>query len=402
MALHDRIKSLAEAVGADMKSVQTSVANLTGQVEALSGQGPASGKLSPLLIYYGFPIAYKGLWVRNAVISEIAANFTHWVVGHTYQEPTHESYADTVAIVQGVRALGVKVYGYIPLGVSSYNYTQNQMRTHTDQWAAIGVDGIFLDEFGFDYGNTRARQKAIVDYVHSKSLVVVANAWTVYDFSADNISELPFPSNDWRYTNYATGNPANIALTRLPTDVYLVENFCFDNTAPGNMFDVQERCEMVRSVATAKNFVVWALAVFGESTPGVLDSSLLGNSGTLENAGAYISANAFLYDFKVCGSGGFSFGSGGTPIWAPLYDLPAGAGEPTGIASGNYTTGVFTRTFGSVKITVNNLTAQTVYVTGDEKRNLSGSYPVLYQEVYVSPTAPTTPFLNQIWIDTSQ
>ena len=43
MALHDRIKSLAEAVGADMKSVQTSVANLTGQVEALSEQGPENG-----------------------------------------------------------------------------------------------------------------------------------------------------------------------------------------------------------------------------------------------------------------------------------------------------------------------------------------------------------------------
>lgn len=43
MALHDRIKSLAEAVGADMKSVQTSVANLTGQVEALSEQGPVNG-----------------------------------------------------------------------------------------------------------------------------------------------------------------------------------------------------------------------------------------------------------------------------------------------------------------------------------------------------------------------
>ncbi len=43
MALRDRIKSLAEAVGADMKSVQTSVANLTGQVEALSEQGPENG-----------------------------------------------------------------------------------------------------------------------------------------------------------------------------------------------------------------------------------------------------------------------------------------------------------------------------------------------------------------------
>lgn len=40
MALHDRIKSLAEAVGEDMKSVQTSVATLSGQVQALSENDP--------------------------------------------------------------------------------------------------------------------------------------------------------------------------------------------------------------------------------------------------------------------------------------------------------------------------------------------------------------------------
>ena len=40
MALHDRIKSLAEAVGEDMKSVQTSVATLRGQVQALSENDP--------------------------------------------------------------------------------------------------------------------------------------------------------------------------------------------------------------------------------------------------------------------------------------------------------------------------------------------------------------------------
>lgn len=40
MALHDRIKSLAETVGEDMKSVQTSVATLSGQVQALSENDP--------------------------------------------------------------------------------------------------------------------------------------------------------------------------------------------------------------------------------------------------------------------------------------------------------------------------------------------------------------------------
>ena len=343
-------------------------------------------------------MAYKGIWNRASVIEEIAGNFKNWVVGHTYQQPAHESYADTVAIIQAVRLRGVKVYGYVPLGVTSFNFSQAQLGVLVDQWNTIGVDGIFIDEFGFDYGNTRTRQKTLVDYVHSLSLPIVANAWTIHDFLCDNVSELPFPSDDWRYVNFTTRNPTNIALTRTASDIYLFENFCYSDVGATNMFDLQERAAVVRALAATKNVKVWALAVFGETVPGTLDTSKLGSFTDLENVGAYISSNAYLYDFKVVGSGGFSFGSGGSPIWAPLYDLPPLASAPEGATVANYTTGVFTRNFGDVNITVLNNVIQKVTATGDVARVIAGDFPKLFHQVYVAPTAPASPYVNQIWI----
>lgn len=377
------------------------IADTPGLQAVLDGK-EAVAPLKPLLVYYGHPIAYKGLWNAAAIIAEIAANFSVWVVGDTYGDPTHEEYATTTAIVSGVRSAGVRVYGYVPIGQNTSGLALAQMQTRVDQWTAIGVDGIFLDEFGFDYGNTRTRQKSIVDYVHGKDLPVCANAWMAEDFMCDHVSELPWPSNDWRYVNFTTGNPTNIALTRNTDDAYLIENFCFDHTGPGNVFDVQERCKLTAVLAAAKNVVPWALAVFPESTPGTLNQALVGHLGTLENAGAYIAANAYVYDIGVVGSGGFSFGSNGTPIWAPLPSMPATAMPPTAAAATDYVACTAVRNFGQVGVLVKNTpTEQSVSVTNISAAVLSGNYPGQGQTVIVSPTPPANPNIGDLWVDTS-
>jgi hypothetical protein len=173
----------------------TNIKTINGQ--SILGEGDLEIKtaaegvpaLNPLLVYYGYPIAYKGLWSVNAVAAEIAANFKYWVVGHTYEDPAHEEYASTVAIVRAVRAAGVKVYGYIPLGTNIYNYSVAQIGTKTDNWMTIGVDGIFLDEYGFDYGVSRQRQIDVVNMIHAKGLPICANAWVFEEFVADTLAE---------------------------------------------------------------------------------------------------------------------------------------------------------------------------------------------------------------------
>lgn len=311
-----------------------------------------------LLIYYGYPIAYKSMWEVSEVVAEISASYSYWVVGHTYQDPTHDEYASTVSIMQAVRAAGVKLYGYIPLGTSSYNYSLAQITTIVDQWKAIGVDGIFLDEYGYDYGVTRQRQIDVVNMVHSKGLPVCANAWVFEEFVSDTLAETGWPAGDWKYERWLVNNPNNLPSPKQPGDSYLIENFCYDNLGPTNVWDTQERCANVRSLATAKNVDLWAVAVFGEMFPGILDTDKLGNLSTLEKVGEYISANAYLYDIDIVGSGGFSFGSNGSPIWAPLYSLPKEAKLPTVPADNNYTNKTGTRYFGTVRVHVTNTDSQ--------------------------------------------
>lgn len=362
-------------------------------------------ELQKLLVYYGYPIAYKGIWNTNLVISEIS-KFKYWVVGDTYGDPTHEEFASTSAIIAGVKANGVKVYGYVPIGLSTSALNLAQMQTRVDQWDNLNVDGIFLDEFGFDYSNTRQRQIDIVNYVHSKGLPYCANAWTVHDFACDNINELPWGSGDWRYTNFSTGNPTNLTLPRNSTDSYMFENFCYDNTGPTNVFDTQERAEMVMALSSSKNFSVWALAVFPETTPGTLNSTAMGNLKSLSDAGAYISANAYLFGINIVGSGGFSFGSNGTPLWATLYNLPSSVPPPSGPASTNFTTTICTRVFGTdtLSITNHSTNGQSVSFIQESESLMPAVIPkpaTIYDTIHIGSTPPSNPVLNQLWIQTS-
>lgn len=317
--------------------------------------------LQELLVYYGNPISYKGLYDVAAIVTDISF-YKYWVCGDGYSNPGHPEYATTVAIIQGVRSAGTKVYGYVPIGQSTQGLSVSVIQSRIDEWFNIGVDGIFLDEFGFDYGNTRAKQIQIVNHVRSLGLPLCANTWTAQDFLADNVSELPWGSGDWRYNNFVTYNPDNLPLLRDKKDSMLMENFCFDHNGPMGVFDVQERCSLTTALAASKSINIWALAVFGESAPGVPDVTKLGSSGNLTNAGAYIAANAYIYGITVVGTGGFSFGSMGTPIRAPLPRLPSKATAPTTAFTDNYTTGEASRYFGDTHVVVKNLTTQSFSV----------------------------------------
>ena len=335
-----------------------------GDIVITNGDELAVPRLNSLLVYYGYPIAYKGIWNADAIVAEISASHDYWIVGHTYQDPAHEEYASTVAIMRGVRAAGVKLYGYIPLGVNSYNYTVAQIEAITDQWMAIGVDGIFIDEYGFDYGNTRQRQVDVVNMIHTKGLPICANAWVMEEFVTDSLAETGWPSDDWRYVRWQEWNPTNIPSPAQQGDSYLFENFCYDHLGPTAVWDTQERAEGARALALQNDVSVWGVAVFAETTPGTLDTAKLGNLATMPAAGEYISANAYLYDINVVGSGGFSFGSNGTPLWAPLRQLPESAQLPASPAENNYTDKTGVRFFGPVRVKVTNTaTIQAVEVT---------------------------------------
>jgi hypothetical protein len=68
------------------------------------------------------------------------------------------------------------------------------METEINEWKGMGVKGIFLDDFGYDFGTTRARQDTVVQYAHSRGLVVAANAFAPADAFGAQVDRVHNPS----------------------------------------------------------------------------------------------------------------------------------------------------------------------------------------------------------------
>lgn len=320
-----------------------------------------------VLFYYGYPIGFKGIWETNAVIDAMS-KYQVYVCGAGYENPDQEVYASTVQIINGLRTRGTKVYGYVRMGPSN---TDAQRKVAIDRWATIGVDGIFLDEYGFDFAVTRSQQIDIVGYVHGKQLPATANSWIFEEAVVDAKAQLPWSSDDARYQRFVQYNPGDLPSPLRAGDNYLVENFAYDRNGVTNKFSAQERFELIRqrNKNRAEPLALWALAVLPESSPGVLDTSKMG-SLTLDQATHYIAANAWMYDIDLLGVAGGSIGSSSMVIEANIPGLPV-AVNLSSLATyqpvNNLVTEVFTRRLSpSYQLTVtNSSTAQTASVTND-------------------------------------
>jgi len=143
---------------------------------SLAGVAPGS-----LLIYYGWPSGINGTFAVTAAAAEFAA-YDDVVLGDGLELATHPDHANTVAIIAQVHATATtRVFGYIDLGVSTQNFTLAEIGLRVDAWQATGADGVFFDDFGYDFQVTRARQNAAVALAHARGLPVVANGWNPDD-----------------------------------------------------------------------------------------------------------------------------------------------------------------------------------------------------------------------------
>lgn len=292
-------------------------------------------KPQSLLCYYGYPIAYRNLWARQLVIDQIGS-FDHYICGDQYQDPAHEVYADTVAICKGVRKIGTKVWGYVPIGVNTENLSLATIRTRIQQWSVIGVDGIFLDEFGFDYDVTRQRQNDIIAICREYKLPYVANAWFFSDVFCDNPTQFPaaWAANDERRTWFTKGNPGNLKLDMKDGDWFMLENFGVDNSSLlkyDNGLNRIVECIDTR-ILTGAPMRIMALSVVKEAS---------GNTATYRNvdftktvpftdlAGLtkYLLSAAVVHNMDAWGIGGFTFGANAYPVENQKIALPANLGK---------------------------------------------------------------------------
>jgi hypothetical protein len=203
---------------------------------------PVRGGADPgaVLVYYGFPssLNFPENQFTPAKVAEDLGRYDYVVLGDEVELETlgpgdpdhysnfgnergHPDYPRAAAILGDPAMAATLVFGYVDLGVRqdgvafAQNLPVDVVRRRVDLWAALGAEGIFLDDFGYDFCVTRARQNAIVDYVRSKGLVVVANAFVPAD--AFGAEDAPNPCG-------APSNPGNVPTALDRTSYYFFES----------------------------------------------------------------------------------------------------------------------------------------------------------------------------------
>lgn len=112
-----------------------------------------------------------------------------------------------------------RLFGYVNLGPDNpYDplplWRQaglGNVKEAIDRIADSGWYGVFIDQFGYDFGETRIRQNVIVDYAHSRNLKCLVNAWSPDDAMGAEINP--------RY------NPLGVPSHLGQGDFYLIESF---------------------------------------------------------------------------------------------------------------------------------------------------------------------------------
>lgn len=222
------VKKLSEVSKGYLSDSTSFIVESKGTLERISKSEIVpenKNNIEKVLLYYGYPIAINGAWsTENAC--NIYKNYDVCVFGDEYNDPAHETHDESLLIFNRLKQVSpnTKIVGYVPIGLDpswpDSNLTMEQLIQRVDWWADMGVDGVFLDEYGYDYYVTRERQNSIVSYCKSKGLFVFANSWSIeYVFNPDPMTIDWMPDFD--------PNPNGLAPLLDENDYYLYENLFY-------------------------------------------------------------------------------------------------------------------------------------------------------------------------------
>ncbi len=209
----------------------------------------AADTLKPktLLIYYGWPSALNSA-VNGWNLANVAADlgqYDYVVLGDELEKASHGDHNNTVTILAHQAMANTVVFGYIDLGVTTQNLTIDEVKLRIDEWKATGAAAIFLDDFGYDFGTTRARQNAVVSYAHAQGLPVMANAWRPEDAFGSDVDP--------------TYNPAGLAPSLNSSDFYLYESHQIIVGQYATAADWQNKAQVVAGYKAALGFKVMSV-----------------------------------------------------------------------------------------------------------------------------------------------
>jgi hypothetical protein len=177
-----------------------------------------------LLIYYGWLSAFNSgvnQWNNDSVAHDFA-KYQIIVFGDGIADPNHSDYTNTVYVTAKIKQYNpeTKIFGYV-----SSNQNYSSFCAKVDLLANICVDGVFMDESGYDFGVTRANFNQKVTYIKTKLYrACFVNAW--------NIDHVLGTTNDPSYPN-SVYNPG-LAVSNLEIgDWYTAESFVVNPSYPG-------------------------------------------------------------------------------------------------------------------------------------------------------------------------
>ncbi|MCO5230369.1 MAG: hypothetical protein M9958_04340 [Chitinophagales bacterium] len=150
-------------------------------------------------IYYGWPSYINQSSGNTQTAIQHFKDFDIIVLGDGIWQNSHGDHANTTAIISGLKAIKpeIKVFGYIDLSTTIQNLSEQQLMDAIDGWKNMGVTGVFGDDFGSDFGVTRARQNFFIDYAHSQNISVFANGWEIDDVLGGNDCHLSGTYGDY-------------------------------------------------------------------------------------------------------------------------------------------------------------------------------------------------------------
>ena len=179
-----------------------------------------------LAIYYGIPSLVNGAGGDIERAARVFGDYDVVVFGDglQYDKPRIDGpsagpveHERTRAIVGRLTAIGAatQVFGYVPLG-DTQRLSRAALADGVRRWRDMGIDGIFLDEAGYDFGVTRARQTEVIDLIHGAELRVFANA-----FNPDDILAAEMVPVNAR----GGGNPRGLPSRLGANDLLLLESY---------------------------------------------------------------------------------------------------------------------------------------------------------------------------------
>lgn len=191
------------------------------------------------------------------------------VLGSGLEDPSHGDHANVLIIVPRILGLnsGCVVFGYVDTA-----QPQADFEARVDQWETVGVNGIFMDQAGYDFGTPSTNKRKVfndkVAYIHGRNMKVFANAWNP-DHVLGTVNDPSYPNSTWNQPLRATNLDA--------TDWYLMESFGHGPYGPSGELQHEDAAQWqsrgTKITAYLGAVQVAALAQVDEADPAAQDKS---------------------------------------------------------------------------------------------------------------------------------